>query len=246
MKTALVTGGSRGIGAGIALALADAGFQVAINYNRGVDPAVALQKTIVAQGKMAKTFQADVSKYDDIQRLFDEVEKEFGPVDVLVNNAGLEIRHPSTEYDEATWDIIMNTNLKGAFFCSQRALRTMKDRGWGRIINISSVHETRPTGNRSIYSISKSGMLMMTREHAREFGAFGITVNSIAPGAIRTDLNRKVLEDPAYEAMVLKNIPANYIGVPEDIGGTVVFLTSDAARYVNGAAIYIDGGLSLC
>ena len=195
---------------------------------------------------MAKTFQADVSKYDDIQRLFDEVEKEFGPVDVLVNNAGLEIRHPSTEYDEATWDIIMNTNLKGAFFCSQRALRTMKDRGWGRIINISSVHETRPTGNRSIYSISKGGMLMMTREHAREFGAFGITVNSIAPGAIRTDLNRKVLEDPAYEAMVLKNIPANYIGVPEDIGGTVVFLTSDAARYVNGAAIYIDGGLSLC
>ena len=246
MKTALVTGGSRGIGAGIALALADAGFQVAINYNRGVDPAAALQKTILAHGKMAKTFQADVSKYDDIQRLFDEVEKEFGPVDVLVNNAGLEIRHPSTEYDEATWDIIMNTNLKGAFFCSQRALRTMKDRGWGRIINISSVHETRPTGNRSIYSISKGGMLMMTREHAREFGAFGITVNSIAPGAIRTDLNRKVLEDPAYEAMVLKNIPANYIGVPEDIGGTVVFLTSDAARYVNGAAIYIDGGLSLC
>ncbi|MDD3585881.1 MAG: 3-oxoacyl-ACP reductase FabG [Thermoguttaceae bacterium] len=246
MKTALVTGGSRGIGAGIAFALADAGFQVAINYNRGAEPAAALQQSILAQGKIARIFQADIGKYDNIQRLFDEVEKELGPVDVLVNNAGIEIRHPSTEYDEATWDVMMNTNLKGAFFCSQRALRRMKDRGWGRIVNISSVHETRPTGNRSIYSISKGGMLMMTREHAREFGAFGITVNSISPGAIRTDLNRKVLEDPAYEAMVLKNIPANYIGVPEDIAGMVVFLASDAARYVNGAALYIDGGLSLC
>lgn len=246
MKTALVTGAGRGIGAGIASVLADADFRVAINYNRSDQAAGTLRDSIRARGKQAQVFQADVGSYDDIQRLFDNVEKEYGPVDVLVNNAGIEIRHPSTDYDEATWDLMLNTNLKGAFFCSQRALRTMKERRWGRIVNISSVHETRPTANRSIYSITKGGMLMMTREHAREFGSFGITVNSIAPGAIRTDLNRKVLEDPAYEAMVLKNIPANYIGNVDDVAGMVVFLASDAARYVNGAALYIDGGLSLC
>ncbi len=245
MKTALVTGGSRGIGAQIALSLARAGYQVAVNYFRSPDAANDLIARINDEGGKALAIGANVGSYQEIQRLFDETEKNLGPVDILVNNAGIEIRVPSVDYTEETWDLMMNINLKGAFFCSQRALRTMIQKKWGRIINISSIHEERPTANRSIYSISKGGMRAMTRELAKEYAACGITVNSIAPGAIRTDLNRKVLEDPAYEAMVLKNIPAKFIADPDDIASTVVFLTSEKARYINGASIYIDGGLSL-
>ncbi len=246
MKTALVTGGSRGIGAEIVRALAKEGFFVVINCFHGVPDAEKVLKDVENAGGKGTVISADIGKYNEIQRLFNTIEKEIGNVDVLVNNAGIEIRKPSTDYEEEIYDLMMNTNLKGPFFCSQRALRTMKLAGWGRIINISSIHEQRPTGNRSIYSISKGGLWSMTREHAREFGLYGITVNSIAPGAIRTDLNRKVLEDPAYEARVVKNIPAGYIGEPTDISGLVVFLTTEAARYINGSALYADGGLALC
>lgn len=245
MKTALVTGGSRGIGAEISRALAKAGFQVVVNYCHSPEAAGDIVNQIIDEGGKAMAVAADIGSYEQIQKLFDLTEKEFGPVDVLVNNAGIEIRVPSVDYKEETWDLMMNTNLKGAFFCSQRALRTMIQNKWGRVINISSIHEDRPTANRSIYSISKGGLRAMTRELAKEYAAFGVTVNSIAPGAIRTDLNRKVLEDPAYEAMVLKNIPAKFIAEPYDISAAVVFLTSDGARYINGASLYIDGGLSL-
>ncbi len=177
--------------------------------------------------------------------MFDWIESNFGPVDVLVNNSGLEIRQPSTDYSEQTFDTMLDTNLKGAFFCSQRALRTMKERQWGRIVNISSVHQERATGNRSPYSISKAGMHMMTRELALEFSRFGITVNSVLPGAIRTDMNRKVLLDPDYEARVLAMIPARYIGEVEDVAHLVRFLVSEQAKYITGAALPVDGGLSL-
>ncbi|MDO4425679.1 MAG: 3-oxoacyl-ACP reductase family protein [Planctomycetia bacterium] len=244
-KIALVTGAGRGIGAAIAEALGKAGFLTWVNYSKSSEAAEKVCARIREAGGNAYPIQADVGKYSDIQKMFDEIEKKHGAVDILVNNAGIEIRMPATDYPEEIYDSIMNINLKGAYFCSQRALRTMKKRNWGRIINISSVHEERPTGNRGIYSISKAGMWMMTREHAKEYGTFGITVNSIAPGAIRTDLNRKVLEDPAYEEMVLRNIPAKFIAEPYDISGAVVFLTSEEARYVNGASLTIDGGLSL-
>lgn len=244
-KVALVTGAGRGIGAAIAEALGKAGFITWVNYSKSADAASAVCEKIRAAGGSAFPIRANVASYAEIQQLFDTIEAQSGPVDVLVNNAGIEIRMPATDYPEEIYDQMMNTNLKGAYFCTQRALRTMKERRWGRVINISSVHEERPTANRGIYSITKAGMWMMTREHAKEFGMFGITVNSIAPGAIRTDLNRKVLEDPAYEEMVLRNIPAKFIAEPDDIAGLVVFLTTDAARYVNGASIRVDGGLAL-
>lgn len=244
-KVALVTGAGRGIGAAIAMALGKAGFITWVNYSRSAEAAESVCTKIREAGGQAFPIQADVGKYADIQEMFDTIEAQSGPVDVLVNNAGIEIRMPATDYPEEIYDQIMNINLKGAYFCTQRALRTMKERKWGRVINISSVHEDRPTANRGIYSISKAGMWMMTREHAKEFGMYGITVNSVAPGAIRTDLNREVLEDPAYEEMVLRNIPAKFIAEPEDISGIVVFLTTNEARYVNGASIYVDGGLAL-
>ena len=244
-KIVLVTGGSRGIGAAICIELGRCGATIIVNYRQGKDAAEAVCRRIVEQGGKAFAIQADVSQVADIERMFDAVEKTHGNVDILVNNAGLEIRMPSTEYPEDVFDKMLDTNLKGAFFCAKMALKTMKEKGWGRIINISSVHQVRPTANRSPYSISKAGMEMMTREHAFEFSRFGITVNTIIPGAIRTDMNKGVLSDPAYEKRVVELIPAHWIGEPEDVAGIVRFLVTEEARYITGASIAVDGGLML-
>ena len=244
-KIALITGGSRGIGAAIAWELAQHGATALVNYKQGKDAAEEVCHRIVDANGKAFAIQADISQVGDIDRMFDEIEKSYGNVDILINNAGLEIRMPSTDYSEEIFDQMLDTNLKGAFFCSKKVLKTMKDKGWGRIVNISSVHETRPTGNRSPYSISKAGMEMMTRELAFEFSRFGITVNTVIPGAIRTDMNRKVLEDPAYEQRVVDLIPARWIGNPGDVAPLVRFLVSEEAKYITGASITVDGGLML-
>ncbi|MCL2744312.1 MAG: 3-oxoacyl-ACP reductase FabG [Planctomycetaceae bacterium] len=244
-KITLVTGGSRGIGAAIAIELARCGASVIVNYRQGQTAAEDVCRTITEAGGIAFPIQADVSQVADIERMFDSIEKTHGNVDILINNAGLEIRMPSTDYPEDVFDRMLDTNLKGAFFCSKRVLKAMKEKGWGRIVNISSVHELRPTGNRSPYSISKAGMEMMTREHAFEFSRFGITVNTVIPGAIRTDLNKGVLSDPAYEKRVVELIPARWIGKPEDVAPIVRFLLSEEARYITGASITVDGGLML-
>ncbi len=167
------------------------------------------------------------------------------PGDILVNNAGVEYRKSAAECDEALYDTTLDTNLKGPFFCSQRALAGMKERGWGRVISITSVHDERATGFFAPYGMSKGGLLMMTRELALEYSPFGITVNAIAPGAIRTDINREVLADPQYEAKVIARIPAGRIGEPDDVARVAVFLAGDDARYVTGASLVVDGGWSL-
>lgn len=244
-KTALVTGASRGIGAAIALDLARAGADVVINYSCSQAQAAEVQKAIHSLGRRAMAIQADVSQKTQIDRMFDQIEATWGPVDILVNNAGIEFRKPVREITEELYDQVMDTNLKGAFFCAQRALEGMKQKGWGRVINISSVHEITPTGFCCPYSMSKAGMQLMMRELALEYSRFGITINNIAPGAIRTDINRQVLSDPAYEAKVISKIPAGFIGLPEDVSKMVVFLASDEARYITGATILIDGGLGL-
>ena len=240
-KIALVTGGSRGIGAAIALELGRHGATVVVNYRQGKDAAEEVCRTI----GNAYAVQADISQVAQIDAMFDDIENRYGNIDILINNAGLEIRMPSTEYPEDVFDRMLDTNLKGAFFCAKRALKPMKEKGWGRIVNISSVHETRPTGNRSPYSISKAGMEMMTREHAFEFASSGITVNTVIPGAIRTDMNKGVLSDPAYEKRVIELIPARRIGDPEDVAAIVRFLVTEEARYITGASITVDGGLML-
>lgn len=244
-KTALVTGGSRGIGAAIARELAKTGTHVVVNFANSRQCAEEVCQTIRQQGGLAFPIQADMQSVDAINAMFDRVEAEIGPVDILVNNAGIETRQDPISFDEATYDRIMNTNLKGAFFCAQRALVRMKERRWGRVINITSVHEIQPAGFCAVYGMSKGGLAMMTRELALGFSQYGITVNNVAPGAIRTDINREVLADPAYEAKVLGRIPAREIGTPEDVAGAVAFLASDAARYITGTSLFIDGGLSL-
>jgi glucose 1-dehydrogenase len=243
--TALVTGSSRGIGRAIALDLARAGAVVAANYCQSPDKAEAVRAEIERAGGRAITVRADMAKRADINAMFDHVEAELGAVDILVNNAAVELRHPALDFTEEDYDRILDTNLKGAFQCAQRALPGMKTKGWGRVINISSVHELKPTGFSAPYSMSKGGLLMMMRELALEFSQFGITVNNIAPGAIRTDMNRAVLADPAYEARVIAKTPARFIGEPEDVSNAVVFLASPAARFITGATLFVDGGLTL-
>ena len=244
-KTALVTGAGRGIGRAIALDLARAGADVVVNYGRSKQQAEEVVRQIESMGRRALAVQADVSQKADIDRMFDQVEAEFGEVAILVNNAGIEVRGDVCDFSEQDYDSVLATNLKGAFFCAQRALRKMRNAGWGRVINISSLHELTPTGFSVLYGMSKGGMAMMMREMAKSYSRYGITINDVCPGATRTDINREVLSDPAYEAKVIEKIPAGFIADPEDVSPTVTFLASDAARYITGASIFVDGGLWL-
>lgn len=244
-KLALVTGAGRGIGRAIALDLAQSGADVVVNYSRSQAKAEEVVRAIEGMGRRAAAVRADVSRKADIDRMFDTVEADFGPVNILVNNAGIEPRADVCDFDEATYDAVMDTNLKGAFFCAQRALKKMREVGWGRVIGVSSLHELTPTGFSALYGMSKGGMALMMREMAKSYSQYGITINNVCPGATRTDINRKVLADPAYEAKVIEKIPAGFIAEPEDIAPTVTFLASDAARYITGASIFIDGGLWL-
>jgi glucose 1-dehydrogenase len=244
-KIALITGGNGGLGAAMARELAAFGARVVINYIEQPEKAEALRASIQSAGGEAMAVRADISDLAQIEAMFDQIEATWGTVDVLVNNAGIEIRSPALEFREADYVRTLDTNLKGAFFCARRALRGMKERGWGRVINISSVHEIKPTGWSIPYSMSKGGLAMMTREMAFEFSKFGITINGITPGAIRTDINREVLADPAYEAKVLTKIPAGFIGEATDVAALVAFLASDRARYITGASLLIDGGMAL-
>ena len=244
-KIALVTGASRGIGAEIGRQLAQAGATLALNYCQSAARAEAVRADIVGAGGRAMTVQADVARSAEVEAMFERVETELGPVDILVNNAAVESRGGALDFSEVEYDRILDTNLKGAFRCAQRALRGMKDRRWGRVINISSVHELKPTGFCAPYSMAKSGLLMLTRELALEFGPFGITVNNVTPGAIRTDMNREVLSNPDFEARVIAKTPARLIGEPPDVARAVVFLASPAARFITGATLFVDGGLSL-
>lgn len=244
-KIALVTGGSRGIGAAIALELARAGADVGVNYCHSPEQAEHVCDQIRQIGAKAIPLLADVASVSAIHHMFDQIEAQFGPVDILVNNAGIEPRHPVEEFDETVYDAVMDTNLKGAFFCAQRALPGMKSKAWGRIINVTSVHEEVPFPPCSVYSLSKAGLWMLTRELANTYSRFQITVNSLAPGAVRTDLNRHALADPQYEARVVDKIPAGWIAEPADVAQSAVFLASDAARYITGTSLRVDGGLSL-
>ena len=244
-KTTLVTGAGRGIGRAVALDLARDGCDVIVNYSRSQKEAEKVAEQIEAMGRRALAIQADVSRKTEIDRMFDRVEVDFGSVAILVNNAGIEPRADVCDFDEATYDAVMATNLKGAFFCAQRALATMRNAGWGRVINISSLHELTPTGFSALYGMSKGGMALMMREMAKSYSRYGITINNVCPGATRTDINREVLSNPEYEARVIEKIPAGFIAEPEDIAPTVTFLASDAARYITGASIFIDGGLWL-
>ena len=252
-QKALVTGANSGIGKAVAIALGEAGADVVVNYVRGSDAATEVAKKIEANGTRSLAIQADVSREDQILAMFGRMMEEFGTIDILVNNAGLQQDAPIDEMTLAQWDKVIGINLTGQFLCAREAIREFKRRGVveevsvsaGKIICMSSVHEVIPWAGHANYAASKGGVMLLMRSIAQEAAPHRIRVNSICPGAIRTPINTAAWETPeAYNAL-MNLIPYRRIGEPEDIGRVAAFLASDQADYINGASIFVDGGMTL-
>jgi 3-oxoacyl-[acyl-carrier protein] reductase len=246
-RVALVTGASRGIGRAIAEALADAGAAVGINYATRAAEAEAVAAGIVARGGSALAVQADVARAADVDRMVTEVTEALGPVTIVVNNAGMTDTHkPWQEIDEEEWDRVMATNLKSCFLTLRATYPAMREAGRGRIVNISSVTFVLGRPNLLHYVSSKAGMIGFTRTLAREVGADGITVNAITPGAIQTEAELEMFPEQESLATWLNEVQAvQRRGVPSDIAGAVVFLASDAASFISGQTLNVDGGWAM-
>ena len=242
---ALVTGGSRSIGAGIAKGLAEHGARVVVNFHSNEAAAAEVVGEIVEQGGHALALQADVSDPDDVSRLITGTVEAFGSLDLLVNNAGTLTRHDVLTLPVADWDRVMATNLTGTFLCSQAAGRIMTDKRSGSIVNVCSINATRARVGLAHYSASKAGVWMLTRQLALEYAPFGVRVNSVSLGLIETDMNRDRLADPQVREELSSPIPLGIVGEPRDVVGAVTFLGSDEARLVTGADLVVDGGRSL-
>ena len=237
---AVVTGASRGLGRAIAVALSAAGYAVCVNYRAREDAAHAVVAQIVEAGGRAAAMGADVSKREEVEALFKRVAAELGPVAVLVNNAGITRDTLLLRLSEDDWDAVMDTNLRGAYLCTKVAIRGMIKARWGRIINISSVVGLFGNPGQSNYAAAKAGLLGFTRAVAREVADRQVTVNAVAPGFITTDITADLPEE--LKARMLSQIPAGRFGTPEDVAGVVAFLASDAAAYITGQVLTVDGG----
>lgn len=244
-KIALITGSSQGIGRGIAERFATEGADIVINYSGNVARAQEALQAVEAAGRRGLIVQADVAKTDDLKKLFATALEHFGHLDILVNNAGVETHAPFWDVTESDYDRVLNVNLKGVFFATQEFVRHLRHTGrTGKIINVSSVHEELPFPNFTAYCASKGGVKMFTRNLSIELGPLGITINNIAPGAIETPINTKLLNDPAKLNALLGQIPLKRLGQPRDVASVAVFLASDDASYVTGSTYYVDGGLT--
>ena len=243
-KSALVTGSSSGIGAGIAVRLAEEGANIAINYRGDREGAEETLAAVRAAGARGVIVQADVSKVAEVQRLVNESVEQLGSLDVLVNNAGIETQQAFVDVEEASYDRVLDVNLKGVFFATQAFARAAIGAGrGGKVINISSVHEELPFPGFASYCASKGGVKMLTRDLAIELAPHGITVNGIAPGAIATPINTSLLEDKPKLDALLAQIPLRRLGSPADVAGVVAFLASADADYITASTILVDGGL---
>jgi NAD(P)-dependent dehydrogenase (short-subunit alcohol dehydrogenase family) len=240
-KTALVTGASKGIGKGIALELARRGCDIAINYTADEPGARQTAAEIEKLGRRAITVQANVGRSADVNAMFDRVLTEFPRLSILVNNAGVQTWKSLLELEEAEWDRVIDTNLKGNFLCTQRAGRHMKDQHAGRIINIGSGCNKIAFPNLVDYTASKGGIEMFTKVAAAELGPYGITVNCVAPGAI--EIERTKAEAPDYAGTWGPLAPMKRVGNPQDVAAAVCFLAADEAEFITGQTLYVDGGL---
>jgi len=252
-QRALVTGANSGIGLAIAHALADAGAKVAINYVVGDAAATQAVADIRADGGEAMAIRADVSREDEVQAMFRGMFDAWGSIDILVNNAGLQRDATLVDMSLADWNFVLGVNLTGQFLCAREAAREFVRRGVvpelsraaGKIICVSSVHEVIPWAGHVNYAASKGGVAMMMRTLAQELAGYRIRVNSIAPGAIKTPINRAAWDTPEAERKLLKLIPYERVGEPEDIGRVAAWLASDEADYMNGTTLFVDGGMTL-
>lgn len=241
-KVAVVTGASSGIGAAMARGLLEAGAKVAITYNAHAGEAETFVKTAADKGWTAAAYHLDVGDHTAVRRTFEQVADNQGGVDILINNAGIVSYHDFLDLNIAEWERMLRVNLTGAMLCAQQAARQMKSRGGGRIVNVSSIAAARPEPQRVHYCVSKAGLDMLTKSLALELAPLDITVNSIGPGTIETNLNRDRLSDNELRASILARTPAGRIGSPEDVAGLAILLVSDHARFITGQTIFVDGG----
>lgn len=259
-KNVLVTGGSSGIGQAIAIRFGEEGANVAINYRKGLDEAQHTEQVIHEHeaaiqdcmrqmdesGVKTLLIQADVSKEEDIRRMFAEAIEGLGGIDILINNAGFQISGNSDEITIDSFDRVIGTNLRGAFICAQLAIQHfLAQNKPGVILNVSSVHQEIPKPRFLSYSVSKGGMQNLTRTLALEYASRGIRVNAIGPGATITPINRAWVDDPQKRAQVEAHIPMRRAGDSEEMGAVSAFLCSDEAAYITGQTLYVDGGLTL-
>jgi glucose 1-dehydrogenase len=245
-RVALITGASSGIGKAIATRFAAEGAKVVVNYRPGskVDDQAA-QAEAASFGPSSIAAVADVSQREDVERMMDEIIKQFGRIDIAINNAGIEIKKPFLEVTDEEWNRVIAVNLYGSYLVSQVAARQMVKQGQGgKLIFISSVHEDIPFPEYTAYCASKGGVRMMMRNLAMELAEYRINVNNIAPGAIATPINQAVLSDPKAMKNAVSEIPWGRFGRPEEVASIAVFLASDEAEYVTGSTFLIDGGLS--
>ncbi len=252
-QCALVTGANSGIGEGVAKGLAEAGANVVVNYVSSEDRAAKVVAEIVAKGGKAVAVHADVSNENEVQEMFRQACKEFGSIDILVNNAGLQQDAAFYELTIAQWQKVIDVNLTGQFLCAREAVREFLRRGIkpevssaaGKIICVSSVHDIIPWAGHANYAASKGGVAMLMKTMAQELASQKIRVNSVSPGAIKTPINTSAWDTPEAEAALLKLIPYGRVGITDDIAKAVIWLASDHSDYVNGATIYVDGGMTL-
>ena len=242
-KSALVTGASRGIGRAIAVALAKAGADVAINYAGNEAAAKQTEEICAAYGVNTLVFKADVANAEECKVMIDCVKEHFGKIDILVNNAGITKDKLMIGMSETDFTEVINTNLKGSFLCMQLVSKLMIKQRYGRIINMSSVVGLHGNAGQVNYAASKAGVIGMTKSAAKELASRNITVNAVAPGMIETDMTA-VIPEKAKEAM-MATIPAGRAGKPEEIADTVVFLASEKAAYITGQVISVDGGMGI-
>lgn len=252
-QPALVTGANSGIGRAVALGLARAGADVVVNYVVQPEAADEVVREIEAMGRRAVALKADVSKEDEVERMFAAAVEQFGTLHIVVSNAGLQRDSAFDEMTLAQWETVIGVNLTGQFLCTRAAAREFKRRGVvssvsqaaGKIICMSSVHQVIPWAGHANYAASKGGVDMLMRSIAQELAPYFIRVNSIAPGAIRTPINTAAWNTPAAYADLMTLVPYKRIGEPDDIAQAAVWLASDAADYVTGATLFVDGGMTL-
>lgn len=242
-KTALVTGGSRGIGKAIALELASQGANIVVNYTRNAEMAEEVVREIQALGVSAMAIQADVSKAADADKLVEQALATFGQIDFLINNAGITRDTLLIRMKEEDWDEVLQINLKGAFLMTKLVGKAMLKKKSGRIVNITSVVGVMGNAGQANYAASKAGLIGLTKSAAKEFASRGITVNAVAPGFIRTDMTDSLPEE--VKAKYAEAIPLGAMGESEDVARTVSFLCSEGSRYITGQVLLVDGGLHI-